>query len=290
MKQALFYTKKENNKVQCNLCPNNCLIPENKIGSCRVRKNIKGILYSLVYAKPASINVDPIEKKPLYHFLPGTKVLSFGTFGCNFHCLNCQNYNISQNLVEDIPEVKPEEIIKLAKKYKTPSIAYTYTEPTIFYEYMLDTAKLAKKNKIKNVVVSNGYINQEPLKEIIKYIDAFNIDLKSINEDFYKKICFGKLKPVLETLKTIKKYKKHLEITFLVIPTKNDNLKEVEKMCKWIKTNLGKGTPLHISRFFPCYKLNNLEPTPLETLRNIKQIAKKYLVNVHIGNVPVSFE
>ncbi|MDD5178036.1 MAG: AmmeMemoRadiSam system radical SAM enzyme [Candidatus Nanoarchaeia archaeon] len=290
MKQALFYTKKENNKVQCNLCPNNCLIPENKIGSCRARKNIKGVLYSLVYGKPASINIDPIEKKPLYHFLPGTQVLSFGTFGCNLHCLFCQNWEISQAMNEDIEILEPKRIVELAKEYKTPSIAYTYTEPAIFFEYVLETAKLAKKEKIKNVMVSNGYINEKPLKELIKYIDAFNIDLKAFDEDFYKKICFGKLKPILETLKLIKKYKKHLEITNLIIPTKNDNLKEIEKMCVWISKNLGKDTPLHFSRFFPCYKLTNLEPTPIETLVKAKEIAKKYLKYVYIGNVPASFE
>ncbi|MDD5331796.1 MAG: AmmeMemoRadiSam system radical SAM enzyme [Candidatus Nanoarchaeia archaeon] len=292
MKQALFYTKKENKKVQCNLCPHLCKLNDKQTGICGVRKNINGILYSLSYNHPIAINIDPIEKKPLYNFMPNTKTFSIGMVGCNFRCLNCQNWDLSQRKAEEFKtkEITPEQIIKMTKDSKCPSISYTYSEPGVSIEYVLDTAKLAKKNKIKNVVVSNGYINQEPLKEIIKYIDAFNIDLKSINDDFYKKVCSGKLKPVLETLKTIKKYKKHLEITFLVIPTKNDNLKEIEKMCIWIKNNLGKDTPLHISRFFPYYKLSNLEPTPVETLLKARKIAEKYLKYVHIGNVPVNLE
>lgn len=287
MKEAMFY-KKEKDKLRCELCPQNCLISEDKAGFCGVRKNIKGKLYSLVHGKPCSVHLDPIEKKPLYHFYPGELALSIGTVGCNLACKFCQNWEISRAKPDDflIATKSPEDIIKEAKQNNVKILSYTYTEPTIFYEYMLDIAKLAKKEKIKNTIVSNGFINEEPLKKLVKYIDGANIDLKAFNEDFYKKNCSGKLKPVLKTLKILKNNNVWLEITNLIIPGLNDNMKEIEEMCKWISKELGKDVPLHFSRFFPCYKMQDKEPTLIETLEKAAKIARKYLNFVYIGNVP----
>lgn len=285
MKEALYYKKLTDKKVKCILCPHFCLLTENKKGLCRVRKNINGKLYSLVYNKPCAVHIDPIEKKPLFHFLPSSKSLSISTYGCNLFCLNCQNFEISKEFKEiDLKDVPPKEIIDLAIKNNCKSISYTYTEPTIFYEYMIDVAKLAKKSKLKNVIVTNGYINETPLKDLIPYIDAANIDLKSFNEKFYIKNCNAKLQPVLNTLKILKKSNRWIEITNLVIPGLNDNQKEIEKMCMWIKKNLG-NIPLHFSRFYSYYKLDYIQETPIATLKKLSNIAKKYLDYVYIGNI-----
>lgn len=287
MKEALYYDKLQKKQVQCKLCPHNCFIKENGRGICGVRENQKGKLYSLVYGKPIAIQLDPIEKKPLYHFLPGEKVLSIGTVGCNLNCQWCQNFHISRAKPEDsdVVEVLPEKIIEMCVEKNCKIIAFTYTEPTIFYEYMLDIAKLAKKEKIKTVIVSNGYINEEPLKELVKYIDGANIDLKSFNEKIYKRFCNGNLKEVLRSLKILKENNVWLEITNLVIPEVNDNKKEIEMMCKWISTKLGKGIPLHFSRFFPMHEMQNAEETPIRILEECKKIAEEYLEFVYIGNV-----
>jgi len=267
MEKKALYWKKENGKIRCNLCPQNCLISEEKVGFCGVRKNIKGKLISLVYAKPCSINLDPIEKKPLYHFLPGETALSIGTLGCNLKCVFCQNWEISRANPEEynLETKTPKEIIELVKESKAKIIAYTYTEPTIFYEYMLDIAKLARKEGIKNVIVSNGFIQEKPLKELIKFIDAANIDLKAFDDNFYKKNCLGRLGPILRTLKILKESGVWIEITNLIIPGKNDDMKKIEEMCKWIKNELGEDIPIHFSRFFPMYKLNYIKSTPIET-------------------------
>ncbi|MDD5649964.1 MAG: AmmeMemoRadiSam system radical SAM enzyme [Candidatus Nanoarchaeia archaeon] len=291
MKEAKFY-KEYKNYLQCQLCPNYCIIKENETGKCYARKNIKRKLISLSYGKPVAMNIDPIEKKPLYHFLPGTKTYSIGTAGCTFKCLNCQNQDIAHANPEDFSTkfIEPKEIVKLAIKNNCKSISYTYTEPTAFYEYMLDIAKIAKKNKLKNIIVSNGYINEKPLIELCKYIDAANIDLKSFNEKFYKNVCFGSLKPVLNTLKILKNKNIWLEITNLIIPKLNDNPKEIDKMTKWIYTNL-KQIPLHFSKFYPMHKLTNKEPTSLETLKKAYEIAKKNKLNyVYLGNVKTDME
>lgn len=287
MKEALFYDKIKNRQVQCRLCPHNCFINENERGYCGVRENKKGKLYSLVYGKPIAVQIDPIEKKPMYHFMPGEKALSIGTVGCNLSCQWCQNFNMSRAKPEenDLAEILPDEIINMCVDKNCKIIAYTYSEPTIFYEYMLDISKLAKKNKIKNVLVSNGYINEKPLKELCKYIDGANIDLKSFNEKIYKRFCNGDLKDVLKSLKILKKNKIWLEITNLVIPEINDNKEEVEKMCKWISTNLGKDVPLHFSKFFPMYKMSDVEETPIATLEEMRKIAEDYLEFVYLGNV-----
>lgn len=285
MKEALFYKKLKNKTVQCILCPHNCIIKNTKRGTCHVRENKEGILYTLTYGEPCTINIDPIEKKPIYNFLKGTKTLTVATMGCNLSCKQCQNYHISKTEIFTQPFVSPEKIIEIALKNKTPSISFSYTEPTIYYEYMLDIAKLAKKHKIKNIIVSNGYINQEPLRRLINYIDAANIDIKAFTEEFYKKTCSASLKPVLETLKTLKKTKIHIEITNLIIPTLNDNIKDIEKMCIWINKNIGKDTTLHFSRFFPMYQLKHIPETPLSTLEKAKKVAKKHLNNVYLGNI-----
>ena len=287
LKEALFYKKLKSKTIQCKLCPHECKLRPNQLGKCKVRRNIKGKLISENYGKLISSNPDYIQKKPFYHFLPNTLSYSIATVGCNLACQHCQNWQISQSAVNDIPVQlsKPEEVIKDAIKTNCKSISYTYTEPTIQYEFMIDTAKLAKKNKLKNCIISNGFIREEPLKKLCKYIDAANIDLKAFNEEFYKKTCFGQLKPVLKSLRVLKKSKIHLEITNLIIPEKNDDLKEIEDMCKWIKTNLGENIPLHFSRFFPYYKSSNLSPTPIETLKKASEIAKKYLNHIYLGNI-----
>jgi pyruvate formate lyase activating enzyme len=289
MKEALFYSKLENSKVQCTLCPHECIISPNNLGFCKVRKNIKGKLISLSYAKPASIAVDPREKKPLYYFYPGEKVLSIGTFGCNLACQHCQNSSISRrflgNQIHQLETVSPSDIVTNCLQNNLHIIAYTYNEPTVFYEYMFEIAKLAHKHSIKNVIVSNGFINPLPLKKLLPFIDAANIDLKSFNPKFYSTVCSAKLNSVLNTLKLIANSKVHLEITILLIPSLNDNLDEFENMCIWIKENLGKSVPLHISRFFPNYKLLHLPPTAIKTILKAEKIAKKHLDKVHIGNV-----
>ena len=287
--EAMFYEKLPNKQVRCLLCPHMCILNNNEYGFCRARKNINGVLYSMVYGKVVSFHIDPVEKKPLYHFYPGTKAYSIATAGCNFRCLNCQNWEISQFSPDDIPFVKktPEIINNEAKKNNTKSIAYTYNEPLIFYEFMLDTAKLARKNNIKNLLISNGYINEKPLKLLAKYIDAANIDLKSFNDKTYHKLNAGDLDTVLSNLKLLKRNNVWLEITNLVIPKWTDNLNEIREMSKWIYKNLGRDQVLHFSRFYPMYRLNKLPITPKEVLLKAYKIAKdEGLDYVYIGNAP----
>ena len=288
MHEASYYEKLDEEKVQCKLCPHNCTISDGRTGSCGVRKNKEGTLYSLVYGLPCSLAVDPIEKKPLYHFYPGGRIFSIATVGCNLFCKWCQNHEIShpeQQIIAPYGEISPEKVISLCKEANCSMIAFTYTEPTIFYEYMLAIAKLAKKEKIKTVMVSNGYIEEEPLEELLPYIDAANIDLKSFNEKTYKEWTKATLEKIKKTLVMIKESKTHLEITTLVIPDVNDNLEEVEKMYSWIATTLGKEQVVHISRFSPDYKVLDKERTPLETLEKIKKIATTHLDYVYVGNI-----
>ena len=291
MEKALFFEKLGDNKVKCNLCPHNCIINEGKRGLCRVRKNIKGELYSEVYGKISALHFDPIEKKPLYHYYPGKIILSLGSIGCNLYCKFCQNWEISQTSIDDYPYLKDysvDEIIDIAlKKTDNIGIAYTYNEPIVWYEYMLDIAKQAKKKNLKNVMVTNGFINKGPLENIIPFIDAFSVDLKGYTEEFYKNLTSSKLEPVKKSLKLIKDRGKHLEITNLVIPTLNDDEKIFEDMVCWIADEIGKDTVLHLSRYFPTYKLN-IEPTPLTKLVELFEIAKKRLNYVYLGNVTFS--
>jgi pyruvate formate lyase activating enzyme len=286
--EARFYEKIEDKKVRCVICPKQCVISNKKRGFCRVRENRDGVLYSLVYGKPASAGIDPIEKKPLFHFLPGSLTYSISTVGCNFACKHCLNWQISQANPEDLPSIDlpPEKVVENAVKEGSKIIAFTYIEPVMFYEYMMDIAKHAKKEKLKTVIVSNGFVNPAPAKKLYKVVDAANIDLKGFTEEFYRKICAGELKPVLETLKIIKEQGSWLEITNLIIPTLNDDLTKIKEMCEWIKKNLSASVPLHFSRFFPHYKLKDISPTPVNTLKNAYKIAKDMgLKYVYLGNV-----
>jgi len=275
-------------KVQCELCPKRCIIAPGQSGECRVRINIDGVLRTVVYGYPCSIHIDPIEKKPLFHFLPGSRILSIATAGCNLHCKNCQNWEISQANPEDTPAIlcPPRKLVSLAKHYKCPSLAYTYTEPIVFYEYTYDTAKLAKEAGIYNVLVTAGYINKEPWKRLLEVVDAANIDLKGITDEFYRRICSGTLKPVLDALIEAAASGILLEVTNLIIPTLNDKPQQIRQLARWVKVNLGSETPLHFSRFFPHYKMRHLPPTSAETLDIAREIAKdEGLHYVYIGNI-----
>ncbi len=296
MKECLFYKKEENNLVQCRACHHFCRIKPEKTGICGVRKNINGKLNLLVYGHPVSVGVDPIEKKPFYHFLPGTHALSLGTFGCNFRCANCQNFDISQQKNEKVikkyfenqENVAPEKLVNSAQENNCQSIAYTYNEPTIWAEYALDTMKLARKNGLKNIWVSNGYFSNEVLEKISPFLDAINIDLKSSEEKFYKKYTGGKASVVLENAKKIKNKKIHLEVTTLIIPTLTDSKKMLKELALFIKKELGVETPWHISAFSSLisWKFQDLPNTEPEEIKKICQMAKDLgLKNVYEGNV-----
>lgn len=284
-KECLYYKKLKNNIIKCELCPNFCVIKEDSVGICRTRKNINGKLISLSYGHPVATHIDPIEKKPIYEYLQNTHTFSIGTAGCNLRCKHCQNWTISQASPEEfkMKYIGPKGIVERAIKNKCPSISYTYTDPVAFYEYTLDIAKIAKKKGLKNVLVMNGYINQIPLAELLEYIDAVNVDLKSFDDEFYRKICGGKLKPVLESLKLMKKNGIHIEVTNLLIDGLNSDEENIRKLCKWVKKNLD--CPIHFSRYFPCYKMQRT-PTKMETLLKAKKIAEEEgLDKVYIGNV-----
>ena len=283
---AKHWTKLEGKKVRCELCPHRCVLDDGQIGVCRVRKNIGGKLYSLIYGSVSSMAVDPIEKKPLFHFKPASRVFSISTVGCNLRCKHCQNWEISQVSPEEFPlrEFSPEEIIRIAQEYSSEGIAFTYNEPTIWHEFTLDVSKIAKKYGLYTVYVTNGYINEEPLKEIIEYIDAFNIDVKAFNASFYRRIAGGNLDPVLKTVEIVHGYGKHVELTYLIIPGLNDNEKEIEKFAEWVKS-LSPEIPVHFSRFFPMYKLTDRSATPISTVHKAYRIARKVgLEYVYLGN------
>ena len=291
LKEAMFYEKLEDNLVNCNLCSHRCRrIADSKRGICGVRENRDGKLYSLVYGKAVAMSVDPIEKKPLFNFLPGSRSYSIATVGCNFRCDNCQNYDISQlpkerNIIVG-PDVSPEEIVSAAKRSNCASIAYTYSEPTIFFEYTYDIAKLARKEGLKNVFVTNGYITPEALMEISPYLDAANIDLKSFSDEFYRKSCGARLQPVLDSIRLYKSLGIWIEITTLIIPTLNDSEEELRKIAGFIM-EVGEDTPWHITQFHPMYKLPDLPRTPVSTLRKARQIGLEAgLRYVYEGNVP----
>lgn len=286
--RAMWYDKLAGGLVHCRLCPNDCRLSEGQIGICRARKNIGGELYSMVYGKIASVHVDPIEKKPFFHVLPGSTAFSIATPGCNMRCLFCQNWEISQAFPWDIrtSAATPEEVVDTALKSGAPSIAFTYTEPTIFYEYMIDIAKLAKQKGLKTVVISNGYINPEPLRALLPFIDAYKVDFKAFNPKFYKELTGGSLDPVLNTMKLIQKEGVWLEIVTLLVPGHNDSEEEIRGLARWIKDNLGPDVPLHFSRFHPQHKMLDLPPTPVETVIRARQIAmEEGLHFVYTGNV-----
>jgi pyruvate formate lyase activating enzyme len=291
MKQAYLYKKLNGGKIECRTCPHYCHINPGEKGICKVRINIEGQLFVSNYGKTVALNIDPIEKKPLFHFLPGTDTLSLAAAGCNFHCLNCQNWTISQFFKTkkiDIPERKlsPQEIVDLALRHNLPSISYTYTEPTVFLEYALEIMRLAQKANLKNIFVSNGFISSEAIDLVVPYLDAANIDIKSFSDKFYQNICGGKLEPVLNTTTRLKKEKIWLEITTLIIPTLNDSFEEIRSIAKFIKKRLGAETPWHISPFVSSisWKLKHFPNTPEKTLRLAGEIGRKVgLKNVYVG-------
>jgi len=284
MMEARFYEKLDEGRVQCHLCPKECIISPGKRGFCRARENREGKLFATYYGRVSSVAMDPIEKKPLFHFYPGHDILSLGNVGCNFACLYCQNWQISQADAPTQP-LNPESAVALASRYNSMGIAYTYAEPMVWFEYVLDTAKLAHDDGLKNVLVTNGYINEEPLRQLLPFIDAMNIDLKSIRENFYEELCKGSLSPVLRTLEIAKEHC-HIEVTNLIIPTLNDSEEDIHDLVRWVAENLGEDTPLHFSRYFPQYKMK-IPPTPVETLLRAREIGKEYLNYVYLGNVLV---
>ena len=291
-REALLYEKLDKNRVRCNLCYRRCILKDGQVGICGVRKNEGGKLYTLIYGVVSSIALDPIEKKPLFHFYPKSLALSLGTWGCNFRCVHCQNWEISyEKLTEETLSmsklISPEELIKIAQRYNAGGIAFTYNEPTIWFEYTLDGSKLAKKNGLYTVYVTNGSITSEGLQLISPYLDAMSIDIKAFWEGSFKKITGVKgVKNILERSVEAKKMGIHVEIVTNVIPTINDSPKEMEELALWIRDNLGKKTPWHITRFYPYLKLSHLPPTPVKTLEKIREIGERVgLQFVYIGNV-----
>ena len=288
LREVMFYRSLDNKKLQCMTCFRMCIVPVGKVGFCRVRENRDGEYYSLVYAKPSAVHVDPIEKEPQLHMLPGTDILCFGTVGCNFKCRHCHNWHLSQASPGDVEsyDLPPDRVVDIALQRKIPTISFTYNEPTVFYEYVYDIAVLAKQKGLRILWHSNGAMNPEPLTTLLQYTDAVTIDLKGFTEKAYGNSS-AKLDPVLRTLKTIKGEGKWLEIVNLVIPTINDGAEDIRRMCEWIRENISVDTPLHFSRFFPNYKLTHLAPTPIPVLERAREIAVGAgLHYVTVGNVP----
>ena len=288
LKEAMYYEKQPDGGTRCVLCPHYCVIPQGKTGICGVRKNIGGSLYSLIYEKVSSIAFDPIEKKPLYKFHPGTFILSAGSAGCNFRCPFCQNYSIARTELEKVETstITSAQLVAKALSLREQGnigIAYTYNEPTIWYEYVYETAKLAREKGLVNVLVTNGFINPEPLENLLPYIDAMNIDLKGYSEGFYTDVVKGKLESVKNTIR-IAAAKCHVEVTTLVIPGLNDSAEEMTEMSKWL-ASISPDIPLHLSRFFPRYMMQDRPMTPMKTLSELESIASGYLNNVYMGNV-----
>jgi pyruvate formate lyase activating enzyme len=284
-----WFTALGGGDVRCELCPRRCRVSPGRRGFCRVRENRDGKYYSLVHGNPCAVHLDPIEKKPFFHVLPATTSFSLATAGCNLTCKFCQNWEISQASPEDLYnyDFPPELVVRRAKEAGARSIAYTYVEPTIFFEYLVDIARLAKAAGLLNVCHSNGFINPDPLRELCGVLGAANCDLKGFTPEYYREMCGGELEPVLESLKTLKRQKVHLELTNLVVPTRNDDLGVIREMCQWIGRELGADTPLHFSRFHPLHKLRNLVPTPVATLEKALEVARAAgLQYVYIGNVP----
>ena len=275
--------------IKCKLCPQACDIEEGETGDCRTRTNVDGKLYTIAYGNPCAVHVDPIEKKPLYHFLPSSRSYSIATAGCNLACLNCQNWQISQSSPKETRnyDLMPGKVVEEAVENNCKSIAYTYSDPVAFYEYTLDTAKLARLQGIKNLMISAGYINEQPLRELAGYIDGANIDLKSFNDETYEMLNAGTLEPILNTLRILKEEGVWLEITNLIVPSWTDDMEMIRKMCGWLAEEGFEDSPLHFSRFHPTYKLKNLPPTPVSTLEEAASIAREEGINyVYIGNVP----
>jgi pyruvate formate lyase activating enzyme len=291
MNTALFYKKLDNEKVQCFLCPHRCIISNGKSGVCRVRINTNGQLFAASYGQICSFGFDPVEKKPLYHFYPGHTIFSIGSIGCNLRCKFCHNWEISQSSLSDFNYIKsysPEEIIHLAKgRADNIGIAYTYNEPLVWYEFMMDVARQSADERLKNVMVTNGFINPGPLENLLAVMDAFNVDLKAFNNEFYKRNTSSFIDPVKETLKKISREGKHLEITNLLISEENDDKNEFEEMVKWISGELSPLTVLHISRYFPSFEMDR-PATPPERIQEFYHIARRHLSHVYVGNMDSS--
>ncbi len=288
MKEAKYYEKNGDKEITCLLCPHECIVENHKRGICGVRENKDGTYYTLVYANPCAAHIDPIEKKPMFHYYPSTQSFSIATAGCNFTCSFCQNWEMSQKRPEKIKSITllPSGVVKSAKRYDCKTIAHTYTEPVIFFEYMLDCAIEGKKHGVPNVMISNGYIQEKPMRELCKYLGAVKIDLKAFYDKFYKEVCGGRLKPVMDTLLVLKDEGIWFEIVVLIIPTLNDSAKEIDKMTKWIVKELGVNVPLHFSRFYPTYKMKNIPPTPPSTLKKARKIAMGNGIKfAYIGNI-----
>jgi len=283
VREARFYKKISGDRVQCELCPHFCLIELGKSGFCRARKNIEGKLYSLIYGEVTSVAMDPIEKKPLYHYHSGEYILSIGTKGCNLVCPFCQNWSISQDINAPSRNFISGEVIKLAKENKSFGIAYTYNEQFIWYEFVYDTARLAKENGLSNVLVTNGMVNLAPLEEILPFIDAMNIDIKSIDGQRYEDVCRGNLEAIQEVIKRSAR-SCHVELTNLIVPGFNDREEDFRKLVDWIYDNLGDSVVLHFSRYFPCYKFTAPLTSP-SVLKLAESIAKKKLKYVYLGNI-----
>lgn len=276
--------------VRCTICPKRCRVPAGHSGECRVRMNVDGTLVASTFARPCAVHVDPMEKKPLFHFFPGESILSIGTAGCNLHCKNCQNAEISQGNPEDVPsyELQPADVPALAKRHGCRHVAYTYTEPLVSYEYALACCQAARSAGLSNVLVTAGYINEEPLRALLPHVDAANVDIKAFSDTFYREVCSATLEPVLRAVLLMKKAGVHVEITNLVIPTLNDADELFEKLCAWLRDQAGDETPLHFSRFFPQFRMTHLPPTPVETLLRAREIARKAgLKHVYVGNAEV---
>ena len=287
--EARFYEKQPNRKVKCKLCPRECSVGDKERGYCGVRENRGGTYYTLVHSRVCAAHIDPIEKKPLFHYLPGSLAFSLATAGCNVNCKFCQNWDISQSRPEQVPSqyLPPRDIAELASQYRCPTIAYTYSEPVVFSEFLMDTADAAHEAGIRSIVVSNGYMQHDSLEQAYGKMDAVKIDLKSFTESYYAKVVTGQLKPVLDSLVTLRKMGKWTEIVYLVVPGLNDDDEEFRGLAAWIKTNLGTDVPLHFTQFHPEYLLKNLPITPVATLERAKAIADaEGLHYVYIGNVP----
>jgi len=288
-REGYSYQQLPDGSVVCGICPHSCVLEKGDRSVCRSKVNFNGKLYSLAYGNPCSVNLDPIEKKPLFHFHPRITAFSIAPTGCNFRCLNCQNWQISQFKPEEVKthDLFPEKVIEKAKEVKAASIAYTYSEAITYFEYMFDTAKLAKENGLYNLWISNGYINPEPLADLCKVIDAANINLKSFSDDIYRKLNGGRIAPVLNTFKTLHQQGVHFEMTTLVVPRYVDDPALFKTQCQWIMANLGPDHPFHLLRFFPNYKLDRLPPTPVDILTKFREIAmQEGLRYVYVGNVP----
>jgi pyruvate formate lyase activating enzyme len=289
LREAMFYRSLGKNIVQCQICFRNCVVEEGKVGFCRTRKNIGGKYYSLVYGHPAALQIDPIEKEPSFHMLPGGRIFCTGTAGCNQRCKFCHNWHISQRAPWEVItyNASPEEVVTAALAWGCNAVSFTYNDPLVFYEFMFDIAKLAKEKGLKVLCHTNGTLSAEPLFALLEILDAITIDLKAFTPEFYRQVSFSRLEPVLLTLENIRKTDTHLEIVNLVIPTLNDNMEDIRRMCVWIREKLGDETPLHFTRFSPAYKLTKLPPTPIKTLEEAAKIADdEGLKYVYIGNVP----